>query len=342
MTASRPRVCVCVPTFNASATLADTLESILHQTYPDIAILVVDNASTDDTVAIARRFAQGDRTVEVVIHSENVGGEGNFTRCLQLSRGDYTAIYHADDLYSPDMVERQVAFLEKHPEAGAVLTGATLIDAEGRQIGLHELPREIRHQDEILYDLPELLKSVLKHANFLMCPSAMARTSVYQDEIRVWDGERYGTSADLDVWLRIAEKHMLGIITVPLMRYRVSRNSHSYRYTRTRTTPHDILRVLDDYVRRYGDALLDRGDWSRYRLFSLKDKASRAVNALINGDRRLARTIARDIFRGKNLAAAASTPRGVLYALIGCAALVLSLFPIGPAGRRVLHRLKFG
>jgi len=122
----------------------------------------------------------------------------------------------------------------------------------------------------------------------------------------------------------------------------VSRYSHSYRYTRTRTTPHDILRVLDDYVGRFGDALLDDDDLRRYRLFSLKDRSSRSVNALINNDRRQARIIVKELFAAPGLALLLTTQRGMLYAMIGCAAYALSLLPIGKAGRRVLHALKFG
>ncbi len=342
MAASLPMVCICIPTYNASATLEETLDSLLHQTYRDITILVVDNASTDNTVAIAGRYAQSHPNIEVVSHTENIGGEGNFTRCMQLGRGDYTAIYHADDIYEPEMVEKQVAFLEKQREAGAILTGATYIDEQGRAFGRHTFPAEIRGREEVLFDFPGLLKSVLKYSNFLLCPSAMVRTSVYQNDIRIWDGKRYGTSADLDVWLRIAQQHKVGILTSPLMRYRISHHSFSYRYVRTRTTPHDILRVLDDYVNRFGDALLDRVDLKNYRLFSLRDKASRALNAVINGDRRLARRLAQEVFTEEGLSTAVSTPRGVLYALSGCATLFVSFIPLGSTGRHLLYRLKFG
>ena len=342
MAGPRPLVCICIPTYNASATLAETLESLLRQTYAGITIQVVDNASTDDTVALARRYVQTHRNIEVFAYPENIGGEGNFTRCIQLGRGDYTAIYHADDLYEPDMVEKQVAFLEKHRDAGAVLTGATYIDAQGKAFGMHTFPREIRHLDEALYDFPQLLKSILRYSNFLLCPSAMARTSVYQQEIKIWDGKRFGTSADLDVWLRISQKHKVGIITAPLMRYRVSPHSFSYHYARTRTKPLDMLNVLDDYVARYGAALLDKHDMKRYRLFSLKDRVSRSINALINDDRRQARVIVKELFAAQAFLSMLTTPRGALYGVIACAAYALSLLPLGKAGRRALHALKFG
>jgi len=343
VTVSRPSVCICIPTYNASATLPATLDSLLRQTYDGIIIIkVVDNASTDDTVAVAREYARSLQNIDVRAFSENIGAEGNFTRCIQLAEGDYTAIYHADDLYEPEMVEKQVAFLKKHREAGAVLTGARYIDARGKELGLHVLPREIRHLDEALYDFPSLLKSVLRCSNFLMCPSAMVRTSVYLQEIRIWDGGRFGTSADLDVWLRISQQHKVGIITAPLMRYRVSHRSFSYHYARTRLQPMDMLLVLDDYVARYGAALLDEQDLKRYRLFSFKDSASRSLNALINDDRRQARDVAKELFTAPALSSMATTPRGALYAVIGCAAYVLSLIPIGRTGRRMLHLMKFG
>jgi glycosyltransferase involved in cell wall biosynthesis len=341
MARSQPSVCICIPTFNAAATLRETLDSLVRQTYRNITFVIADNASTDDTIAIAQQYSRILPSLEIARNEKNIG-EATFTRCIELGRGDYTAIYHADDVYEPDIVEREVAFLEKHRDAGAVLTGATYIDEQGRKFASHPLPAEICKYEEVLFDFPALLKSVLHHSNFLMCPSAMARTSVYQNDVRVWDVTRFPGAADLDVWLRIAQKHKLGVITAPLMRYRVSRHSYSFRYARTRTTPHIILPVLDHYVGKYRDDLLDAEDLKHYRLFFLRDHASRALNALINDDRKLARRLARNVFTEGRLATAVSTPRGLLYGFAGFATLLLSLVPIGRAGRRVLYRLKFG
>ena len=127
-----PLVCICIPTYNAEKTIRETLVSVVNQRYSNLIILVVDNASTDGTLAVVETFS--DPRISIHRNEVNVGGEGNFNRCIQLARGKYTAIYHADDVYEPQMVERQVAFLEANPDAGVVFTAASLIDDNGKII----------------------------------------------------------------------------------------------------------------------------------------------------------------------------------------------------------------
>ena len=118
-----PLVCICIPTYNAAASIRETLESILAQTYLNLTIHVSDNASTDETLKIVESIS--DRRIALHRHDVNIGGEGNFNRCIQFAEGKYTAIFHADDIYEPNMVTRQVAFLEADEEAGAVFTEAS-------------------------------------------------------------------------------------------------------------------------------------------------------------------------------------------------------------------------
>ena len=195
-----PLVCICVPTYNAASTVRETLESILAQTYANLVVHVSDNASTDDTLKVIESIS--DQRITIHRQKENIGGEGNFNRCIQLATGKYTAIFHADDVYEPNMVAKQVAFLEANAKVGAVFTEASLIDDSGKMIGALGLPQGLVSVD-CLYDFKTIFKFVLQYSNFLICPSAMARTEVYQQDIRSWRGEIFGTSADLDVWFRI-------------------------------------------------------------------------------------------------------------------------------------------
>ena len=111
-----PLVCICVPTYNSAASIRETLESILAQTYLNLTIHVSDNASTDGTLKIVESIS--DRRISLHRHDVNVGGEGNFNRCIHFAAGKYTAIFHADDIYEPDMVAAQVALrLASAPQA---------------------------------------------------------------------------------------------------------------------------------------------------------------------------------------------------------------------------------
>ncbi len=282
------RVTICIPTYNSESTLAETLNSVLKQSYKDIMVKIFDNASTDLTVQIARDFAMRDQRIQIFAHGENVGGEGNFNRCIAAAEGEYTVIFHADDVYEPLMVESQVAFLEDHPECSAVATGASIINGKGEKIGERFLPDFLRATKKAEFRFDDLLKSVLQFGNFITCPSVMARSTIYRDDIGRFRGELFGTSSDLDVWLRFSKLGRFGILTSPLMRYRVSEASYTVRETKRRFTEHDLLRVLRHYVSDPVDGLRLTSRDTRYLKFhELKDCAARRLNIVLSRRRDL-------------------------------------------------------
>lgn len=288
-------VSICIPTYNSGATLAQTLTSILVQSYPRLEILVVDNASADDTLAVAKSFV--DPRVRIHDYAENIGAEGNFNRCIELARGEYTAIYHADDLYLPQMVAEQVDFMERHPEVGGVLTDAVLIDGNGIEKGAISHPAELRSKGDAGVNFPELFRALLRHSNFLICPSAMVRTTVYKNDIKGWRGELFGSSADLDVWIRVARCSRLGLLPMKLMKYRISdaQFSSGVRYQTGRA---DFFRVMDHYLEQDDvRAVVTPTDIENYQKLIRRDIVMRAANlflmdefsqaaALLNGARK--------------------------------------------------------
>jgi glycosyltransferase involved in cell wall biosynthesis len=329
-----PVVCICVPTYNAETTLRDSLESILSQTYLNIKVFVVDNASQDNTVKIADDFASRDDRLKVFKHKTNVGMYSNFDRCIELSIGDYTALYHSDDIYCPNIVQVEVDFLEKNKTVGAVLSSAYEIDKNGKIIGYRKVPKELLRTNKKIYSFENIFKSVLMNGNFLICPSAMVRTEIYKNEIKTWEREKHKTSADLDVWLRISENHPIGIINKFLVKYRVSQSSFSYTYTRLRLARHDLFSVLKDYVKKY-EAMLTKGDLTNYDLLFLKDDINIAINQIIRGENLEARKLLRDIFHIDNILNSFRRSGQLKILLIGYVAWVLSVFEL-PKKLRVL------
>lgn len=277
-----PLVSICIPTYNSGATLAQTLASIVGQNYPRLEILVVDNASTDNTIEVALRF--DDRRITIHRNPTNIGAEGNFNRCIALASGVYTAIYHADDLYTAQMVAQQVEFLECHPEAGGVLVEATVVDGQGRERGAISFPAELRAQGARTVSFPELFRALLRHSNFLVCPSAMIRTAVYKNDIQDWRGDLFGSSADLDIWLRIARRSGLGLLPARLMKYRMSDAQFSAK-VRLQTARADFFRVTDHYLEQYDvRAHLRTVDLDNYQKLVRRDTVMRAANLFLMDD----------------------------------------------------------
>jgi len=269
-------VSLMIPTYNAAKTIEQTLDSILQQSYTNLEIVVIDNASSDNTGALLQRY--NDPRLKIIINKTNIGAEGNFNKCIDLAKGDYIAIYHADDIYEPTIVEEQVTLLERYPEAGGVGTMATIIDENGAKKGELQVPTELISSKPHLYEIKNILPVLLKYGNsFLICPSMMLRNDVYKNEIKKWREELFKSAADTDVWLRVAEKHKLGIINKKLINYRHSTTHWSFQYNYLRTTRADGFLVFDYYVDKY-KTLLTAEDKVNYHFSEKKDEIIRAIH----------------------------------------------------------------
>ena len=313
MSSELPLVCICIPTYNAAPTIGETLASILAQTYSNLVVHVSDNASTDDTLKVVESLA--DSRVTIHRFDENIGGEGNFNRCIELAEGIYTAIFHADDIYETDMVAKQVAFLEEHPKAGAVFAGASLIDGAGKKFGDAGLPKGLVSADG-LYDFETMFKAVLCYSNFFICSSVMVRTQVYQNEIKCWRGELFKSSADLDLWFRILQHHPVGYLKDKLMRYRISSEQFSAR-VRLRTERADFFLVTDHYLAQQPvRALLGAADLRNYARLERTDRVIRAINLFLTGYPKQAKELVHDAFTWDAFAAAYQGKR-TRFALFG-------------------------
>lgn len=332
-----PLVCICIPTYNAAVTIRETLESILAQSYTNLVIHVSDNASTDETLKIVESVS--DARVRIHRQEKNIGAEGNFNCCIQLAEGKYTAIFHADDIYEPDMVVRQVAFLEANPEAGAVFTEASTIDETGNKIGEIRLPKGIASSGG-LYDFATMLKAVLRHSNFFICPSVMVRTQVYQQEIKGWRGEQFKSSADLDLWLRILQQHPVGYLPERLMRYRISNNQWSAK-VRLGTERADFFLVTDYYLAQESvRASLDAADLSNFRCLDRRDRVMRATNLFITGYPKQANELVHDVFSRDALMAVLRSKRGAFVLLLGVYVKLLALLGLNRIGKLSLSYMK--
>ena len=122
-----PRVSVALPVHNCERYVAEAIESILAQTFTDFEFLIVDDGSTDGTLPILNRFAARDSRIRV-ISRPNTGIVGALNEMLGLARADLVARMDADDVALPVRFERQVRYLDEHPECVMVGSRVTIID----------------------------------------------------------------------------------------------------------------------------------------------------------------------------------------------------------------------
>lgn len=136
----KPLVSICVPIFNHGAYIWRALESSIHQTYQNIEIIVVDNASTDDTREVVSRYAKRDSRVKYFRNEANIGSGNNYLKCAEYSAGYLIEALGSDDWLSKNYIEEGVRCFLANPEAASIFARDVTfrIAAAGKMIFVDE------------------------------------------------------------------------------------------------------------------------------------------------------------------------------------------------------------
>lgn len=133
----QPRVSIGLPVFNGSRHLTDALSAILAQTYTDFELIISDNASTDGTAEICRRFAAQDPRIRYYRQPRNIGAAPNFNFCYELATGEYFKWAAHDDILAPEFLARCVEALDATPDAVLCQSLVRLVDEQDRFLGVY-------------------------------------------------------------------------------------------------------------------------------------------------------------------------------------------------------------
>lgn len=207
-----PKVSVCIPSYNHARFLPAALDSVLAQTHRDFEIVLTDDGSTDDSLQIAESYAaRHPSLMRVFTHPgrRNMGIGATANLNLRESRGEYWAGISSDDVWYPDKLAQQIAFLESHPKAGFVYGLAQTIDTEGRM-----LPQIIG--DDISEDIDPVARLIV--GNPIPSPSVMARRKCF-DQLGAEDTSL--VYSDWELLLRFLSYWDAGFIDRPLLMYRI-------------------------------------------------------------------------------------------------------------------------
>ncbi len=170
--ASDPLVSIIMATHNRAHLLEHALNSLLGQTYARREIIVIDDASTDDTPAILARLQEAHPAVRVITLSENQGPGSARNRGIEMAQGAYIAIMDDDDVCVPDRLEKQVALLEAHPEVGLCFGLVQWVGDNRQPLGLFPV---LLHQGQFPTEPPDVLRLLLLESNKIPNVTIMIR-----------------------------------------------------------------------------------------------------------------------------------------------------------------------
>ena len=344
-----PLVSICIPAYNAEATIAETLDTILAQDYPYLDIVVSDNQSTDNTKAIVQEYAS--HGVRYVYHSEGrpdwaakmpkyIGGFANWNYVLSQGHGDYLCLFHSDDLYESSIVRKQVLVMLENPQVGAVFTQARRIgdDSQPIRMGINKLPKEFKGQS--LFTFSSLLNAVLSYGNFLQAPSVMLRRSIMND-VGSFNERQFLTSADLEMWLQIArEGYQIAVIDEPLLKYRISQKQFGQQYNKLRVTLSDFFRVMDYFLgQTIVQELARPKSIALYELHRFIDCKICSMNLLAQGEELEARSQLNNALHWQHFITVLYRPRLLKQLLEGIILLLSTYMRVGTLVGRQMHSM---
>ena len=267
MTPAEPRVSAVVTTYNYARFLPDALDSVFAQSHRNLEVVVVDDGSTDDTEAVARRYAG--RGVRYVRRPHGGAGQARNTG-LEVTESPLVAFLDADDAWLPDRVAAGVAHLARHPELALVAAHAFACDEGLRPTSVVSAATraEGRMLEELLVD-----NVVLNPSSVLLRRSAIEAAGGFSE---IPFGE------DWDTWIEIAKRYPIGFIDRPLALVR--RHSSSVSPNQMRVDLHRA--IVEPHLQGY------RPVWKQ-RLIRRRGTSvahfHAGLSSVKNGDRRLAR-----------------------------------------------------
>lgn len=206
-------VSVLMPSYNHEKYIAQAIESVLNQTFGDLELLILDDASKDHTREIIESYRVRDKRVKPFYHAVNKGIALTMNELLDKAQGEYVALFASDDLWFKDKVEKQLRILKDKPDC-VVWTEGLIIDSEGNSTGtLFTQYYRVEGRKRSGNIFLDLLKG-----NYICGQSVIAKTEYIKSNR--FD-ERITYSNDYKLWVEIAKTHEFYFIAEPLTMYRL-------------------------------------------------------------------------------------------------------------------------
>jgi glycosyltransferase involved in cell wall biosynthesis len=227
-----PLVTIGIPLYNAEKFIGFAIQSVLSQTYEHFELIITDDGSTDDSVKIVKSFK--DDRIQLLSDGMNLGLPNRLNQQVSMARGKYFVRMDNDDLMFPHRLEKQIEYLQKHPNIDAVGSSVVILDDDNHVVAFRKA--------ELLREYRQLFRTILFNH-----PTVAGKTEFFKQNPY---SEQYDGVEDAELWLRTFPHATFGIIEEPLLFYRdpLVFKLKTYRY---RLTQKNRLFRNSDYLRHY-------------------------------------------------------------------------------------------
>ncbi len=202
-----PLISVVMPVYNSGQLIHQTIKSILNQTYSNFEFIIINDASTDNTLKTIKEYQKKDKRIKIINNSKNLGISLASNKGLDTAKGKYIAMMDHDDISLPERFEREINFLEKHKDIFLVGTGNYYIDEDNK----------ILNKIKTITNSRKIKKDMINGLNRICHPSVMFRNTT---KIRYREKIYYAQDVDFFLQLMAQGKKLTNIHDI-LFHYRV-------------------------------------------------------------------------------------------------------------------------
>ncbi len=238
---NKPKVSICIPTFNSENYLCQAMESALRQKGQDFEIVVVDNCSTDHTATLIEDFQKrSDQNIHFYKNDRNIGFVGNLNKCLEYAQGEYIKFLCSDDLLLPECIEYMASILDSHQSVSLVCCGRIILNEHGEKLGLNKYLSE-----ETITRGSSATSRCLVGRNYIGEPTAVMfrKGDINHHRFR----EDLPQLTDLEMWFQLLEKGDLLSIGKPLCAIRLHSGQMTHNNIKSGKLIDDNLKLFEEY-----------------------------------------------------------------------------------------------
>jgi len=220
------QISVILPVYNGMETIADTINSVLGQTFADFELIIIDDGSTDDTLSVVKAIADE----RIQIHQFSNAGQGESrNRGVSLAHGDYLSFIDADDLWTPDKLQHQWQALQTHPQAAVAYSWTDHIDENNQffRAGPH-----LTFSGDV-YKLLIISDFVGSGSNVLIRKSAFEAVGGF--------APRLTPAEDWDLWVRLAANYEFVVVPQVQILYRTVTSSSSFNLAKMEASSLQVI-----------------------------------------------------------------------------------------------------
>ena len=268
MTMIESRVSIVVASYNHREFLEQRIQSLLSQSYTDFEIIIIDDASTDSSPEVLRRFENHPK-VQILELMENMGWVKVSNLGADMASGEFIIFGNCDDYSDPNQVTELVKAMGEYPTAGLAFSRSNIVDNQGLLLGNDYETRGVRFRRKCRFDTlisKELMTSYLFHS--IVIPNlsaAIFRKSVFNEVGKF--SEEIEIAADWEIFFRIAERYDVAYLAESLNNFR-SHDESIRSHTKVRAMQSDIARLLLNRIKVSASSFVKRMFY-RHRLIYL-------------------------------------------------------------------------